>query len=226
MLASGSNLGLLVLYTAFDATSTDARVTGVTWNISEVFTKINDSAGITSDAWNGAWFLPNPTPTTANIVLTFAGITTEQNALAISGSGIDQTTANHKYIFGGTLTDIIALAQATGIASGDYAGIIAYAEGATSGGTPIAVTPDGATTEICDQSYGSGDHSNWGGRGAVTGAVVTLGGTITGSGLSKDWEGVMVVLLQSGAAPASDSPGCLVVGSLVRGTLVGGGIAR
>jgi len=70
--ASNSNTILVVMITGYDIPGSE--VDSVTWNTSESFTYITGSYGDNGDVqWVEAWYLLNPTATTANLVVDFDG---------------------------------------------------------------------------------------------------------------------------------------------------------
>lgn len=70
--ASGSNKALIVLITGYDTTLPAGAASSVAFNTSESFTHITGSDADNGDAqFVDAWYLVNPTSTTANVVVTW-----------------------------------------------------------------------------------------------------------------------------------------------------------
>lgn len=93
IVSSGSNR-LLVVCTGFQS-SIDRAVTSVVFNTSESFTHVR--ADTRTDVWlyrGEIWYLVNPTVTTANVVVTYAGATDSAGISfsAIQLNGVHQTT--------------------------------------------------------------------------------------------------------------------------------------
>jgi hypothetical protein len=90
---SGSNKILVVGVGARDPTAGNTVVNSVVFNTSESFTKVrDDSVGGVQTLRSGLWYLLNPSTTTANIVVTFAGAADDSGAGAISLFNVSQSS--------------------------------------------------------------------------------------------------------------------------------------
>ncbi len=73
---SGPNRLLVVMVATEDTTDADRVVSSVTWNTSENLTEAKAQQNDTENVGANIWYLINPTTTTANVVVNFAGSVT------------------------------------------------------------------------------------------------------------------------------------------------------
>lgn len=91
--SSGTNTALVVFIGASDATEADRAISSVTWNTSESLTAgVSTDGPATSNRRAAIYYLLNPTATTANIVVTFAGTVTSSACLAVSYQNVHQSS--------------------------------------------------------------------------------------------------------------------------------------
>lgn len=88
---SGSDLGLIITTKCRDGTDADRNITSVVFNTSENASQMVENNVDAKDLTVEQWFLANPTVTTANVVVTFAGTVDVADVSVLVVSNVGQT---------------------------------------------------------------------------------------------------------------------------------------
>lgn len=190
--SSGSDR-LLVCRVSFETAAN--AVSGIVFNTSETFTKLDHSAA-SSFSRVEIWYLVNPTVTTANVVATSAGSIHWAIAVEVF-TGADQTTPLETAAKGSADSGTSTSRTATGFASGEWTTDMLSLD--STGHTPTVESGD-QTADFATGDYGAGTNEYVGSSNTTDGG---MGWTWTTSCPNSH---IAAVINAAGAPPISDAP--------------------